>query len=569
MAEGRVTIPFGKWKPDFGPTPGQHLWLAFQVSPSITGYEQFRQITFSDIGNSTETLRGVGVYRGINPRNYIATDTKIYDYVPTTLTDRSRGVPYNTATAGDGFFFAEFGPYVFATNGIDNIQISSPGLAAPVYAFADITPAAAGANPAAKYIIAHKGHVIIANIDLRAGAYGAIAADYHPDLVWWSATDNGVAFGSPADSPALLGTDYKFLYDGDGPITGMVAAADAFFVFKERAVYRVDGPPFQFSKISFGLGTVYPRSIVTRGTNIYFMSSSGPAVIDAVSSQMRLLSTDGGHRHIVDSLLPRKGSSLGLIPQGFGNTSPIQNTNVALDDSLNTPFTVTAFADQAHDRVIFTASSSLTLVENSGKLCWIYDESSDSLSVAGLYSSNGIPTIVGTTGSIMLVPLAAYSKYRAPWQDMGVICIKVVGGAGDIYLGLQGDDNPINSNGLVQFRLPFTPFTDRPGVKTRILAFRPIYSRDAQSVLQAFTHKYAIIYSAAPGFVWDKCSYVYNDSPITSFDGWVQTPNTVYSYMHSLGFNFTMTSEVADTKAWLANIVGVEIIYDALGYKAA
>lgn len=219
-------------------------------------------------------------------------------------TDVTRVGGYDTSSSY-GWQFTSFGPTVVGTNGVDAIQsrdvrVAADDTSATNFGTMITTTAPSGSslptgNPRAKFVGWIKNHLVLGNFNLTVGtygapplndvagvpvggAYGALLAQDYPMGVWWSSTDNITRFASPATHPMIIGSDYQLLYDDYGPITGLTSG-EWILIFKERAIYRMTGPPFSFDLVSGSIGCRQPNSIVKTGEDVYFWSDNGPAVV--------------------------------------------------------------------------------------------------------------------------------------------------------------------------------------------------------------------------------------------------------------------------------------------------
>lgn len=104
----------------------------------------------------------------------------------------------------------------------------------------------------------------------------------YPNRVWWSYTDDARSYGTPATAPTQR-SDFQDLFDDYGEVSGLAGGADYAYVFKKRALYRMDyGGPYQFTFKAFGEGsggTRYANSIVRAGNDVYFWGPLGPSVV--------------------------------------------------------------------------------------------------------------------------------------------------------------------------------------------------------------------------------------------------------------------------------------------------
>jgi len=116
---------------------------------------------------------------------------------------------------------------------------------------------------------------------------------YHPDIVWWSGTDDETTFGDETSHPGE-NTGWQPLQDTPGSITGLCRAGDrALLVFKENSIYLMEltgsDELFHFSLLSSSIGTRHTESIVSVGRDVYFIDTSGrPMVVRNLSSVEQL-----------------------------------------------------------------------------------------------------------------------------------------------------------------------------------------------------------------------------------------------------------------------------------------
>lgn len=230
---------------------------------------------------------------------------------PSSLSNISKSANAYTAFSSPyAWQFTSFGNNVFATNGIDPIQVRVNNTGN--FADSNQTGAPTSADPKAYFITTVKNHVVIANITMGSG-FGSISSGANPYLVWISATDNGRRFGSLVDTPTLLGTDFQQLYDDYGHITGLIGGEYAY-IFKERAIYLMEGPPWSFTPISTGVGCLYPNSIIKHFDDLYFWSEAGPAVLKRGSGVVQPLGYGSFHA----SLLSFPDDNEGITHNGIG-----------------------------------------------------------------------------------------------------------------------------------------------------------------------------------------------------------------------------------------------------------
>lgn len=144
-------------------------------------------------------------------------------------------------------------------------------------------------------------HIVLGNIKFEAeGAtpdgnpqcttfFGDKNDLFHPDIVWWSGTDDETTFGDETSNPGE-NTGWQAVDDTPGGITGMVRVGDrALLIFKPSSVYIMEltgsDELFHFSMLSASIGTTLTKSIVAVGRDVYFISQSGhPYVIKNLSA---------------------------------------------------------------------------------------------------------------------------------------------------------------------------------------------------------------------------------------------------------------------------------------------
>lgn len=185
------------------------------------------------------------------------TDTKLYRFSSLTWDDITRtGDDYDGSDTGR-WKFVQFGNYVIATNGVDEMQVVSIGSGD----FADITGGTA--NPPIMKYIATVG-------DFLMGA-NEVSAEQR---IQWPGINTYDDWGS---SPATDQSDEQDLPDG-GAITGLVGGEFAV-VLQERAI-RIGtyaGPPviFRFDKIDDQHGCNLPGSVAGYRGVTFFASYDG------------------------------------------------------------------------------------------------------------------------------------------------------------------------------------------------------------------------------------------------------------------------------------------------------
>lgn len=304
-----------KWEPDKGNIRVSSLSDVSGVVPYAGSYlpsPQYLKSTktspspyyFMDVGgfyiHSSASTSGTAYM-------YIGTDDDIYRTSVANVgnfADATGAAVFSRFSSESGWQFASFGNNVLATNGVDAIQIATT----PTTNFvaSNQTTIPASYDPKCKYITVVKNHVLIGNISFASAPSAAIpksalSGTSYPTMVMWSATDNARRFGDPIATPdyLLVGSDWQDFPDEHGPITGL-AGGESALIFKQSAIYRMDGPPWTFQKIVSNCGTVYPNSIVQYNQDTYFWGPAGPTVLRSGSATPEPLASGRVQREIQD-----------------------------------------------------------------------------------------------------------------------------------------------------------------------------------------------------------------------------------------------------------------------------
>lgn len=585
-------IPIGKMSADFGPGPGDHSWYLVNLIPSgdggYTTIGEPDQVTFAtDIPCITaapvlNAVRGVHGYSGAYTADkmYIALKDKIF----MDGTDVS-GMAYTNGTTY-GMQFCTYGPYVFATNraSTDPIQVQDVTIGG---AFANITVGARCANPRAATICTYKNHVVLGNITVNeagpATGYGALLNGTYPSLIWWSGTDLPMYFGSPAegDSPAVLGTDYRQTFDGDGEIVKLVATDSCVIIFKSQSILRMDGPPFQISLLSNQYGTRHPYSVKVMGRRVYFVSDFGPAYVDIDNNSVvsigphrisRALGVSDGHLGYTMPPGPRgAGTSFWGISSYWGSGGDPLGTTAAVDSFGRN----VVFMFKNNVLSYGSTSETLDLQDSGGVVVLVYNETNDEFSLWKVGSAN-CPAARANSIGWVTERVPRQSEKRLPLGDIMFLQYYDNSGAGnpDKLRGLN-----LNSNSLVYealggygttatFCLPFKLFSEiESGATSSIEAIKPIWYSEWETDKNP-TFKARIYTTTLSGwgdwFGLNRC--VVSDSHSSSDDGWL-TVDTPSGKSHAVTLD--IAADPLDEQGWttIRGIYGILVKYATNGAR--
>lgn len=335
----KTFIPLSAWSPDFGefspPNPG--FLCVENIAPSVGGYD--RQYTFApdstknpvrDFKDSlsafipgpsrifcfsepdNDPLLGngrrveyifVAATDSVGPNIYMSKDdAATYDNV--TDGASSNWFQLDTTIGGDTSF-TRFGPFVLATNRNALIHIfdTRNWTAAGTEDFVPITLPSGVPDFSADLIEAHKQNVFAAGIFFQSSfeGYNGDVGDILLNTDDYSAEN----FGSAELTPHLAGANYLLIRDNHGDITALCSNDEVLYVFKEDAVYVVDGPPYAYRMIASGIGTIYKNTVFAVHGSVYFWSKQyGPARI--TGSEIEILGKSGWGRLVCghDTFVP-------------------------------------------------------------------------------------------------------------------------------------------------------------------------------------------------------------------------------------------------------------------------
>lgn len=302
-----VRLPFGEWKPDAGEYLHDGLWKVSGIMPYAGTWTAIPGITGEDLSGGTAPYTETEIYGfHLHPSQSTPNNVRIIVGTSDTLlrgvayedltTQPAAGVAPSFATPPDtvsGIQFCSFGNSCFAamrctTVGNSAFWYASSLAAGSTTDFVALVPGGGIAPAGAYYLVPRfvstiKNHLLISHCYSKA-AVGPFALNTeYPNLVAWSKTGVATCFGDASTSTDFSGSGYQDLPDECGQITGMIGG-DYALIFKPRAIYRMDGPPFTFHPISIGSGTMFPNSIVRYNDDVYYWGPAGLMVIRGGSS---------------------------------------------------------------------------------------------------------------------------------------------------------------------------------------------------------------------------------------------------------------------------------------------
>lgn len=537
-------IPLGPWRRDNNYYAENIVLDATQVTPMSQGYRGGYSvyspgaITVSAAEIASTPMHAFASNAYIYFTVYGATATgKIYKSaavknagaMPTAFTDIT---PTDIAKwTGDKLAtITRYGNYVVFGSLVDKIQYYEEGSAMTEADVLVLTTAPTGstagatADIKARFVATYKEHLVAAHITMAANypASNTIFANNntYDSLVWLSMTDNIRRFASPVAHPEVRGSVPLQLLDDGGPITGIVGGEECY-IFKELAVYRLVGPPFDLVRISKDIGTISPKSIVEVAGTVYFMSNMGLAVIDG--GQVRPVAPE----MFVNAI--RSAEHTALVTNRWA-----YSTHYMLPDLLQT-------SDEM--KYIRGAYS-----DDTGCITWV-SESGDyfMMNVSPPYGMSHGKTIKLDGNGLDPFQIITYALARS---------------SGDTFFTVSGDSSWTNNffffksnednydklrigvekySGFgnnstsfpIQFTTPMVPLgmTDKGIVVTRPTGFR-IVGEGAGDVTKVAVRSVK---------AWNDAPVVtgHTGSNLVSRDGWVSLPDSYAGRFHSISFQLT------------------------------
>ena len=267
------TYPLDHWSPDLGDLGEGHLTVCQHVLPVDGGWVPDPEVTAID-GMPTPILGAHVHEREGTSILYVGTTTGLFRILPgnrDVVVEATRESGPYAATSWD---FASYGDAVIAVAPEEPPQILRPSS----LAFED------GPNP--EYEQPHARFVEILGNRAVLGVISntSYAEEVDTSMLALSATDDISVFGTP-EKPKGKRSGNVPVNDDAGGITGLSGGMDFGYVFKRERIY-IMRPNSTWgidlgTAISYTHGTSHPRSIVRVGTDVYFWSARGPAVVRA------------------------------------------------------------------------------------------------------------------------------------------------------------------------------------------------------------------------------------------------------------------------------------------------
>lgn len=255
-----MIIPFAEYLPDLPALRNPGATVAKNVLPHAMGYKPLKSLTAYSSA-ITAYCRGAYAANDIagNVYSYAGDQTKLYALSATAYSDVSKSGGY--ACGSDSYWeFIRWNNKVIATNFDDDMQAITLGGAN----FANLAATA----PRARHL------AVIGNFVVAGNTYDTTDGNV-PNRVRWCAFDDETDWTVSSVTQA----DYQDLQGNGGWVQAIVGYQDGGVVFQERAIWRMTyvGSPlvFTFDKAEEARGLYAPRSAVSVGSMIFYLSDDG------------------------------------------------------------------------------------------------------------------------------------------------------------------------------------------------------------------------------------------------------------------------------------------------------
>lgn len=602
-------IPLLDWTPDKGELNNSGLSQVYGAVPTPSGWACPPIVAVK--GQTDAKLITLGVSAAYGFHIHSVCDTNLYtpqlyyyigtggDLFRSTTNDSLLMVPAKpipggfSPTPASGWQFASYGNSIVATDFSSHIQYA----ATPTTDFADMitytTPDSY--RPKARFVSSIKQHLLLGHIKFATApsatiTTSALSLTSYPDMVMWSATDNIRRFGDPGGcaSTSVVGSDFQLLSDDYGAITG-VSGGDFAYIFKERAIYLMEGPPFQFRRIVSGIGTIYPNSIVRYHDDVYFWGPGGPYRLrDGSNTPERI-----GDGIVQRTVLNANGPTYDFPAPGTG--SGAGGPQYFMEDELVNLSHVGSFCDYTSGNVVFTATCDSAGLYNTKLL--VYNIGSGRF---GFWSTGGKYNILypKTIASYKYAPATVDYVHQQHSSEAISSVDQGIDFNGTYFLGGQGDTvdllvpgkfvsqaystvaGTFNYDNIQHLTLstPFLTFPLSEGPEAEaykassITRIKPIYTGDKAAVV--VNVKSTSRFPEGDDEYYERDAEYYPSQSYQDDNGWI-TINTLEATHHKITVTIrpnlapggTHTSVICNPIAYCDNLVTLEIEY-MLGGKS-
>lgn len=377
--------------------------------------------------------------------------------------------------------------------------------------------------------------------------------DTYEHLLWISGTDLPEGYGDPQVAPQITGSDYRYLFDGLGTISGVIDGGDCFFVFKTGSIYRLDGPPFQPTVINYNVGMRAGCVAYRMGDRIYFWSSKGLSYIDIKSNEVVHVFEDVLQRSILDA----GSSSSDENSKGFFPQQEISNVSAVGAGKLTSRASIAG--DPEYGLIFITYVGDATSyygITDAALICYNERLNSFSLLNGPVGTSPGAPLVLDYDNDADIsYPGSVIRIFRVT----SALTLTMYYFVPTVLSSLTGVNAPY-------IRYPFKS-VEPESSRTRITRVRPIFDNLSWAVGSAPINGTRIEVLSISGIAkyWPEEALLSIGTETVSNDGWISVSDCKYADKHSIGVHFESNrqgSPVLETRLIIGSLIGIEVEFE-------
>lgn len=371
--------------------------------------------------------------------------------------------------------------------------------------------------------------------------YAFPAGTRKPYMWWVSATDSAINFGDETFAPSLTGSTREEALDGEGSLTGVIDGGDAWYLFKEKSIYKIVGPPWQPKIISRSVGMKAFNVPYRQGERIYFWSTFGLYYVDTLTDEV--VNLFDGRMQIATSSYANfnYGFLSGAYPDPSQITTQATGTWV-LDDYVN---------------ISGDSRFGLVYIKNIApqyKSIIVYNKHNDAFFLLTQGEMTGLVT------NFVETPMGSAS----PFPGSSILAIATTGANHQVWYTVPGGFSSGTVSDTASYvALPFKVLSGDQYIPTQIQAIRPLFnSNHFSSTNNKLLVGARVISVSGQNKSW-KLDGKLSLSDTYSLDGWVKVNNCPFATKHSIGFTIDKGATGTGHRAGFSGLVGVEVMYTA------
>lgn len=259
-------IKLGAWRPDAPDL--ENSGELTDCKNCVSDHDSYKSFPTPVVWSSALDSSASGSWSGFadngQARTVVGTVNKLWDASNLPVFDAS-GMVYSAYLPTAAWYYARFGQYLYATNGVDPVQriaLNSMG-----------TFANAFTNPKGRYMCVAKSFLVL--------AYTNDTTDGEKNQrVWWSSIGDPTQFPTPGGVTAnQTQSGYVDLNDAEGGAIMAIYGGDDLTIMLERSIWKGQyiGGNFvwQFTRTDASHGLFIARCSIRVGGTIYFLDQTG------------------------------------------------------------------------------------------------------------------------------------------------------------------------------------------------------------------------------------------------------------------------------------------------------